>query len=668
MLPLFIQFLDSFPMYCSMLMRFFVFWFCFSFACSSALASDSRQRSLFLRTETALKEGNFSALADAESSLADYPLLPYLQYLYLSQHVGRSNEKELQRYLDRYDSTAFGADLRADWLRYLAHRDDAAGFLLFYRPQKDRDLQCHYLNVVRPGELDSAQKAEFLALWLTGDDLPASCSALEKRWVAVGERNEERVWQRLELAIEANNTGLINQLKKELPKPARAVADQWLRVHQHPDDLLKPLPATLADRHTAWLLADGLERLVWRDRDQGLQAWQVQNAEQALTAELRGRVIYTYALALATSGHANARDWLARIPAEKTDERIAGWRVVDAMRRWQWTEADFWLNQVPEKHRLDSRYRYFRARSQQVQTDPASAAPLFNELATQTDYYGFLARAQLGSMAKPQTKALAIDAELDKRMRQRDDIQRIQEWLLLGRQMMARREWFWATRSMSGTELQAAAVLANEWEWPERAVSALRQVNVYQPWELAYPLVHEDTMRSEAKKRRVDLGWAYAITRQESMFMSDAKSSAGALGLMQLMPSTAKITAQRFRVHYRGSQELVNPDTNIKLGVAHLSELSDINNGNLIYATAAYNAGQARVKNWVERDGHLPLDVWIETIPFRETQHYVKNVLAYSLIYSSRLSSSATAYEQISASLSRVPTNTAATLSIGSPH
>ncbi len=634
---------------------------------STAEAGDSRQRSLFLRTETAIKAGNYEAYGDAEDTLADYPLWPYLQYLYLIDHVGRSNEKQVQQFLERYDSTPFGADLRSAWLNYLAQRNDAAGYLLFYRPQKDAELKCHFLRFSTNQALAPAEAKEFTELWMTGESLPSSCESVEKRWIAAGERHEDRIWQRLELAIEAGNHTLIAQLKKTLPGKQQLVVDRWQRIHSKPEELLKPLPDSLDDVHKDWLLADGLERLVWRDREKGLEAWQVQNAEQVLTPTIRSRVIYTYALALATSGHPSARDWLARIPAEKTDDRIAGWRVVDAMRRWAWSEADFWLNQVPETNRNDNRYRYFRARSQQIQATTTAATDNFNALAEGTDYYGFLARAQLGSLIKPGTKPLSIDPALDKSVRARADMQRVEEWLALDRQLMARREWYWATKTMSPSQLQAAAMLANEWQWPERAVSALRQISVHQPWELAFPLVHEDTMRTEAKKRTVDLGWAYAITRQESMFMEDAKSSAGAMGLMQLMPSTARIVAKRFRVHYNGSHELINPNTNIKLGIAHLSELTDLNNGNLVYATAAYNAGQQRVKNWIERDGHLPLDIWIETIPFRETQNYVKNVMAYSLIYSSRLASTPTAYDQIAASLTRLPLSTDATTPLPSP-
>jgi soluble lytic murein transglycosylase len=131
----------------------------------------------------------------------------------------------------------------------------------------------------------------------------------------------------------------------------------------------------------------------------------------------------------------------------------------------------------------------------------------------------------------------------------------------------------------------------------------------------------------------------YAITRQESAFMTDARSPAGATGLMQLMPVTARETARRFGIPLGSTQQILNPDTNIQLGAAYLSQVSKQFDGNRILATAAYNAGPTRVRQWLRGAEHLEFDVWVENIPFDETRQYVQNVLTYSVIYGQKLDS-----------------------------
>jgi soluble lytic murein transglycosylase len=105
---------------------------------------------------------------------------------------------------------------------------------------------------------------------------------------------------------------------------------------------------------------------------------------------------------------------------------------------------------------------------------------------------------------------------------------------------------------------------------------------------------------------------------------------------MQLMPKTAAQTAKRYTVPYRNISDLYNPETNIALGTAYLAQMLERFNGNRVFATAAYNAGPHRVSRWLEERGHLPLDIWIETIPFDETRNYVQNVLAFGVIYDVR--------------------------------
>jgi soluble lytic murein transglycosylase len=141
---------------------------------------------------------------------------------------------------------------------------------------------------------------------------------------------------------------------------------------------------------------------------------------------------------------------------------------------------------------------------------------------------------------------------------------------------------------------------------------------------------------------RIDKAMVYAIARQESMFDPNAQSHAGARGLMQLMPATAKRTATRFKVGYDLKKLLDDPSYNAKIGSAHLGELMEDWRGSLILVFASYNAGGGNVKKWIDAYGDprkADVDVvdWVERIPFSETRNYVQRVLENFQVYRHRL-------------------------------
>ncbi len=152
----------------------------------------------------------------------------------------------------------------------------------------------------------------------------------------------------------------------------------------------------------------------------------------------------------------------------------------------------------------------------------------------------------------------------------------------------------------------------------------------------SYPVITE-------RLRRAPVEWALAhsIIRQESMFDPEAQSPVGALGMMQLMPATAKVVAGREGVGY-SRDRLTNPDYNIRLGSAYLAELLERFDGSYPMAAAAYNAGPGRVAEWIDmfgdpRTGEIDLIDWIELIPISETRNYVQRVMESVYVYRLRL-------------------------------
>ena len=200
----------------------------------------------------------------------------------------------------------------------------------------------------------------------------------------------------------------------------------------------------------------------------------------------------------------------------------------------------------------------------------------------------------------------------------------------------ARKEWHYATRDWAPEQFIAGAKLAEAHGWYQQAIISMAKAQAWNDLNTRFPLAHEELFQQQADVSDIDVNLLTAIARRESAFASDAKSSAGALGLLQLLPSTGKKTARKLGLRVN-RYDLLTPNYSIKLGAAYLSELLDEFNGNRLLACAAYNAGPHRVKKWLKRlENAVPSDVWIETIPYKETREYVQNVMTYAVIYGYR--------------------------------
>jgi soluble lytic murein transglycosylase len=179
--------------------------------------------------------------------------------------------------------------------------------------------------------------------------------------------------------------------------------------------------------------------------------------------------------------------------------------------------------------------------------------------------------------------------------------------------------------------------LAQKWGWHSRAIAAVASAGNYDDLDLRYPLAFEDSFARYSADAGIAQSWAYGVARSESLFMADVRSSAGAIGIMQLMPDTGRATAREIQLPYSGVVTLIDPGSNIRLGTTYLGKMLNRFNGNPILATAAYNAGPGNVESWLPASENVDARIWIENIPFNETRQYVRRVLATDAIFHWRM-------------------------------
>ena len=175
------------------------------------------------------------------------------------------------------------------------------------------------------------------------------------------------------------------------------------------------------------------------------------------------------------------------------------------------------------------------------------------------------------------------------------------------------------------------------WGWHDRAIITLGKTDQLNDLEVRFPILYRELIETNARDNKLDPDWVYGVLRQESAFHDRRPPEAGALGLMQLMPRTGRLTAQRIRLPIAGTHAILQVDNNVKLGTSYLRQVLDQYHGHQTLATASYNAGPHRVRQWLPDNGALEAPAWVETIPFNETRNYVKNVMGFTAIYGYRL-------------------------------
>lgn len=598
---------------------------------ASELAS---RRAGFKQALDIAERAPLAAHAAAAAPFARHPLAPYLEYVVLRRQLDQLPAATIKTFLDRHPDLGVAASLRNEALRALARRSDWAGFRSLYTGSNEPALRCADLlsrrELLPQGEwLDAA-----LELWLSGRSQPRECDAPFQALAAAGRLTPARHLERIELAAAEYDLGLIRHLARKLPAAEANLARSYAAYLEAPTQA--PSANWPRDARSRRIAVLGLQRLARRDPGATEALLASLQDRLALDAEQRGQVLNQIALWSAASYLPGSAARFARVPPAAWDERLHEWQVREALARSDYAGTLKALAAMPEPQRADARWRYLQARLQE-KTGSGDPHPLYAALATEASYFGFLAAERLGLPYALCPLEHTPDAALRRRLQARPGFVRAMELFEIGRNAWARREWDALKPSLSEDERRAAVALASEAHWFDRGPFTLNKGEDLRYYHLRFPLPHQRQILSEARKHALDPAWIAALIRAESAWAADAHSHANARGLMQLLPGTARQEARLRGLDYPGDAGLFQPRKNLILGIAHLATMLQAHGNQPFLATAAYNAGPRPVARWLAQRPPADLDLWIETIPYRETREYVARILAFGAIYDWRL-------------------------------
>ncbi len=598
------------------------------------------QREVFVAAEKALLRGDLSLYEKLKVKLQHYPLLPYLEYTHLRRYLSHAKHEEINRFIDLYPNTHLAKRLRSHYLKLLAKKRNWQTYIDSYQFTDDVEENCNYqLALYNTGYEKIALNAA-AAIWTHPESLPKNCDTLFEHWFAAGGPSADTVWQRFELAINAREFHLAKYLQRFMPEKDQALANRWRGLRRNPLSVLrKEVPAKAHLYHDKARLYAALQtaRLAPDRLD---EVWHKIMPLAQQDSELVNQTINNIALVLARKHHPAARSWFEKASISGREPVYNEWYLRSLLREQNWHTLLYAIDALPSEQKRASQWRYWKARAHEKLGQHKVSQELYAEVAQLRSYYGFLAADKLQRSYSYNTELLKFtQTEIDT-FEEVDAIKRIKELIALERNTDARREWYNLLPQLDNRSLQKFAMLLHQWGSHNQAILTIARTDHKDDLALRFPLLHQDAIEKYAAKRDLNPMLIYAMIRQESAYNAGARSHAGARGLMQLMPATAKSVAKTLGLKLRKQNQLYNPDFNIALGTSYIAQMLSRFDDNTILATAAYNAGPHRVKRWLPESRQLPADVWVETIPFNETRNYVKNIHAYIAVYNYRLGNS----------------------------
>jgi soluble lytic murein transglycosylase len=571
---------------------------------------------------------NDSARANALASrLPNYVLAAYVDYYRLKPRLREASADEIRAVLDRHQGSAVAERLRNDWLLELGRARDWNNFdreLAQAARSDDVQVRCYALLArAAHGErvIDEAR-----GLLVNPPAYGEGCAALMAQLAQTGQLGQDELLAQLRLAGEMTATGPSRRIALLLGASDTRAAQA---VDLPAVAMARGIGSTRAE-HEIYLVALGrMARTSLK-----LATVALDKNSSKLSNEERAIGWANVALAASLVLAPDAAEYWRRAEGAPLTNFQREWKARIALRRGDWKGVAATIDAMPSPLRDESGWVYWLGRAWANGGRREDADALFRRIATQNNFYGQLAMEELGELVTIPPSAAPVTPFEVNQVAQLPAVRQAMKFYELRLRPEGNREWNWATRTMNERQLLAAAEYARRNDLLDRMVETSLRTRIELDYNQRFPAPHNDILQPTAKNLSLDTAWVYGLIRQESRFISDARSGVGAAGLMQVMPATGKWVAAKIGLTDFVHSMLSDLRTNITLGANYMNMVLENNGGSQVLATAAYNAGPARSRTWRGLlDAPMEGAVFVETIPFSETRTYVRNVMSNATNY-----------------------------------
>lgn len=575
------------------------------------------------------------------ATIKNYPLYPYAAVQFFQNNIKVVSPKMVSDFVKQNHDFPLTSPLTQAYLTELSKRQDWYSIVSF---PKDNSISsnCRYqYALLQQGNSNQTIFDTVESLWITGKELPSACNPLLDAWAKTGKRTSNLILLRIELAVEANNLKLARHLTNLLDSDYKTTKSNLLALFNNPRKLEDFSKNIETSSFTKKIILDSFSRLTKVDiklaeklLPQLIKQQKLNGNEQALLQKSLANRYFN------DSVTAEQIKWRDNYIAKSHDTSLIEKRIRLAINENNYTDIAYWLAQLTPKDQLKEDWQYWQARVLLNNYQKNKAHNILHSLITKRSFYGMISAQILNQPYSPNNQSPKITHSEISTLKTKYDnqpfIKRINELRYLGMLPESSREWRYRLNSQKdNNEYLKLAQYAMQKGWGDLSIQATITGKLWNNWTERLPIMYQNIYHDALKDKTISLSYTLAISRQESAFDTTAQSPAGAKGLMQLMPTTAKEMAKKMgSITYVSPSQLFDPKINIQLGTYYLNSVYQQNDNNRILSSAAYNAGPRRVKHWLnESGGKLDAVAFIDSIPFTETRNYVKSVLIYDYIY-----------------------------------
>ena len=549
-------------------------------------------------------------------------------YQYWYTHLPPQYNPNLVQFISQPGPLA--QQLRNKWLNYLGEQKNWNLFSQYYRPTPSVTLQCYAATAY--WKQNSRMNAIAIAtpLWLSGHSQPSACNEIfhtlsqDPNW-------RQRYWRlRIIKAIDAHEMLLARQLLNRGNPQDKLASSQFWRLQNQPEYFVHIPQGPWKGEQTLY----ALKRMIELHRKSTSHDYQIASAKHWLNEDQKQRYIAHQALYAFMRDEPDALAWMMRVNKKYYNPTLLEWDMRHAILHQNWSRVAYAISQLPKPYEPEQ--QYWLAEAQSHLNLKAQSQASFRQLAKLRHYYGFLASRKLHLAPSFQENmschATILPYEYKPLLQ---EIHRLYHTNTLGRAAQMLNDFILELPQSEKCAL--VHWVLDTLNWPTEAIALSNQPALFNQISVRFPTKYAQFVKNRAHQVKLDPAFVYAIIRQESAFHPTIVSPVGARGLMQMMPKTAQLITRNYRIPYRLDAELFTPYKNIEIGTQYLSHLSHLFGHHPLLVAAAYNAGPQAVNRWIKQYPSQNIEAWIDTLPWKETRNYLKNIITFQTIYQHRL-------------------------------
>jgi len=591
---------------------------------------------VYLQAKKHALQGNWDRVSELNAQLGSHPLQPYLQYYYLNKNFETVSEADIDAYIEKYPNSPMAKKLWRKKIAALAKAEKWATLISAYTPAEKSSIRCYYFQAMQMEGKGHAVSEQIESVWLTPKASPEACDQVFATWLNGHKHKKQLVWSRFELALASYDFELAKKIMAQMSAKQQHEAKAILQLYSKPTLITK---IRFRKQHpSAEVVSYGLARLSRRDPGRGVALYKKIKKQIHFTQKQENRIVKSIALRYAFRKNSRGLHWYRKLIGQPLEPVYQEWMIRIALVKGDWQLVKEAYEGFSKEEQEKTRWRYWYARSLDQLGQKQAAQKVYASIAPLRSYHGFLASQYSDehgiSINHSQLDYAPSDKEAVLRL---PAYQRAKLLYELKQPGESRLELYYLMKHSTQQQRYILTQLVADWGWTAQSLRLSKMLDHQDDVHMRFPTAYEGSIEENAKLRKLNQALVYALIRQESYFMTHAKSHAGAMGLMQLLPTTANRTAKQYKITYQGTATLLDGKRNIQIGSAHLRKLHEQLNDNTVLVIAAYNAGRDKVMRWLPANKAMPADIWIETIPYYETRKYLKNIIASFIVYQYRL-------------------------------